>query len=549
MARKRRAQDPNFCPLFDGLEEAKPRLDQLLTVDEIYAQASPDLFQRLKEDRRLERKPPGHHAEALSPYFSMWANTGPDGGLIVIGVENNGVITGCRSIDTKQLNRLEKAGRDYCPDARYESKRVEIEGPDGEPNFLLIFRVQFRPDKVVKTHKGDAWIRYGDEKRKLSDEEIRQLEIDRGEIPFEQEAANVPYPGGFDTDLVRLYVRSVRVTRNMPDTLSDEEILELRHLGKRRHDGFVPNNACVLAFSKDPTALFAGCKVRFQRFDGEQEGTGERYNVVRDTSIEGPVPTLIVEGAKVIDAQLRKFATLGPGGVFNPIDEYPKWAWYEALVNACVHRQYGLRNMNIFVKMFDDRLVIESPGGFPPLVTPENIYEVHHPRNPYLMDAMYYLKYVQCAREGTRRMRATMEEMKLPAPEFEQKETGHVLVRVTLRNDIKHRKKWVDFDATAVIGKAVYETLSEVERQVINYVAEYRKVNVSQAMRISGLHWHSAKKLLEKLKQKGILDDHRRRDLGRDGEAYYFIPRTEVPSSDESATQSKGKRKKAANGK
>jgi hypothetical protein len=33
-----------------------------------------------------------------------------------------------------------------------------------------------------------------------------------------------------------------------------------------------------------------------------------------------------------------------------------------ALVNACVHRSYGLTNMNIFVKMFDDKLVIEIPG-------------------------------------------------------------------------------------------------------------------------------------------------------------------------------------------
>ena len=51
-----------------------------------------------------------------------------------------------------------------------------------------------------------------------------------------------------------------------------------------------------------------------------------------------------------------------------------KKAWYEALVNACVHRSYNLKNMNIFIRMFDDRLEIESPGGFPPLVTPENIF-------------------------------------------------------------------------------------------------------------------------------------------------------------------------------
>ena len=70
-------------------------------------------------------------------------------------------------------------------------------------------------------------------------------------------------------------------------------------------------------------------------------------------------------------------------------------AWYEALVNACVHRSYNLKNMNIFIRMFDDRLEIESPGGFPPLVTPENIYYTEHPRNPFLFNAMFYLKLVR----------------------------------------------------------------------------------------------------------------------------------------------------------
>ncbi len=72
------------------------------------------------------------------------------------------------------------------------------------------------------------------------------------------------------------------------------------------------------------------------------------------------------------------------------------------------HRSYGLRNMNIFIKMFDDRLVIESPGAFPPFVTPDNIYDSHHPRNPHLMNALYFLDFVKCANEGTRRMRDMM---------------------------------------------------------------------------------------------------------------------------------------------
>lgn len=127
-------------------------------------------------------------------------------------------------------------------------------------------------------------------------------------------------------------------------------------------------------FAKDPEFVVPGCRVRFFRFAGTVEKTGEEYNVIKDIGIEGTIPELIQKTAQVIESQVREFVKLGKDQKFYSVPEYPKTAWYEALVNACVHRSYQLKNMNIFVKMFDDKLIIESPGGFPPFVTPENIY-------------------------------------------------------------------------------------------------------------------------------------------------------------------------------
>lgn len=282
-----------------------------------------------------------------------------------------------------------------------------------------------------------------------------------------------------------------------------------------------------MLFAKDPASRFPGCQIRFLRFDGEREGTGEKFNAVKDIWIDqGSIPRQIIEAERVMDAQIRDFSRLGADGIFYTAPEYPKTAWYEAIVNACVHRSYGLRNMNIFIKMFDDRLEIESPGGFPPLVTPENIYYVHHPRNPYLMDAMFYLKFVKCAHEGTRRIRDTMAEMSLPQPEFAQKEkqeAAYSQVRVTLRNNIKHRKVWIDKDASAVIGEAIFKTLSQDERRIINFVVEYGNISVSQTQRLTARTWHSAKKLLISLKERKILKDKRTPGLDRDPGARFYL--------------------------
>ena len=184
--------------------------------------------------------------------------------------------------------------------------------------------------------------------------------------------------------------------------------------------------------------------------------------------------------------------------------------------------------MNIFVKMFDDRLVIESPGGFPPFVTPQNIYNSQHPRNPNLMKAMFYLEYVKCHNEGTRRMRDAMEEMKLPLPIFEQKEIapGNISVRVTLRNDRKQRKVWIDSDVTKYVPVHVAKGLSQDETRVLNRVGGHGSINVSEAHRLLPHFktWHSVKKLLTTMAEKQLLFYKHRKDIERDPDACFVLP-------------------------
>ena len=497
----------------------------LLTVAEIYENASAELLKKLREDRRIERKPAGYQPKYLADYISMFANTKPEGGIIVLGMENEGTVSGCSSITQSRLNELERSGQIHCPDARYESKRLAVSNSSGQNDFLLLIRVFYREDKVAKTVSGEAYVRLGESKEKLRQEQIRELEIDKGQVDFEQEPSGLSFPSDFDSDLVRQFCEGVRKARKFTQEHLEAEILEHRHLGRQTSAGFIPNNACALLFARDPVAKFAGCKIRFLRFDGEHEGTGERFNAVKDILIEGPVPNLILEAEKTIEAQIRDFSRLGQDGKFYTAPEYPKPAWYEAVVNACVHRSYSLRNMNVFVKMFDDRLVIESPGGFPPLVTPENIYNVHHPRNPYLMDAMLYLDFVKAANEGTRRMRDTMSAMNLPLPEFAEKDQGYAVVKVTLRNNTKQRKVWVDSDAVGIVGEALSKQLTQHELRVINWVAENKSINVSQVQRLTEKSWPGARKLLERLAGRGILEEVRRPWLQRDPQAKFILKR------------------------
>lgn len=357
------------------------------------------------------------------------------------------------------------------------------------------------------------------------------MEIEKGQVDLEQEPAALHFPTDFKTHLIRQFVAGVKTVKRLEKDHTDEEILVHARLGRLQNGEFTPNVACALLFANDPLLLLPGCKIRIQRFDGEIEQTGKNYNVVKDFFVEGPIPEIIVEAAKILKTQLREFTRLGEDGRFYTAAEYPEDAWYEAIVNACVHRSYVLKTMVVFVKMFDDRLVIESPGGFPPPVTPETIYFTHSPRNPHLMQALFFMDFVKLSNEGTRRILDTMVAMNLPKPEFAQKEvaTGFDSVRVTLRNNIKLRKMWVDSEADSRLGKIATQ-LEPTELRIVNYVAEHGAINVTQAQKLfpNNRRWHAVKKVLEAMVQKGYLIHKINSNISRDAHAVYKLP--EIPS-------------------
>lgn len=142
------------------------------------------------------------------------------------------------------------------------------------------------------------------------------------------------------------------------------------------------------------------------------------------------------------------------------------------------------------------------------------------------MDATYYLGLVKMDREGTRRMRETMAEMNLPAPEFKQKqqEVGHHFVRVRLRNEIEKRRVWVDQDISKIVGEALVAQFKPEEKRLLNWIAEYQKCNVNQAMKCLDIDWGTAKKILIKLVQKEVLQYVRFKPLGdRDSQAFFRL--------------------------
>ena len=201
---------------------------RLLSVPEIFQDIDRINPVDLKEDRRIERKTATVHAKALSDYFSIFANTPPDGGIILVGVEDDGAVTGCRRVDQTHINELERTGDVFCPDARYECKSVPVVNKDNFQDFILAIWVRFRADKLVETTDGSVFIRRGSSRRKLSAAETRELQSTKGQVETEREPVSLKFPDDFKMPALNQFLSAVREMRQLPDRLKADEILELR---------------------------------------------------------------------------------------------------------------------------------------------------------------------------------------------------------------------------------------------------------------------------------------------------------------------------------
>jgi len=142
---------------------------------------------------------------------------------------------------------------------------------------------------------------------------------------------------------------------------------------------------------------------------------------------EGPAPQAIAQ----VEAFLWRNLRLGrPEEEEAP--EYPPAAVLEAVANAVAHRDYAAASQ-VFVRLYDDRLEIQSPGGLPPDRTLEALLAdgESYPRNPVIAGALRRMGLMAESGRGLALIRQEMASLGSAPPEFAADAHGF---RVTLPN-------------------------------------------------------------------------------------------------------------------
>lgn len=245
---------------------------------------------------------------------------------------------------------------------------------------LKVFVID-RSTDIHSLKKGDAFLRQGKHNRKLTADEIVRLKYAKGAIRYESEPATHVRIEELDQTLLDNYKH--HTGSQARDTW---QFLKDSGLTAERDGTLYLNKACVLLFSPNPAvSLRSKCSVKVSHYFGNEPNYSGEPNFVRKPfSIEGPLVRQIQETVKYFHDWLTSSPPRLEGAGFRRTRRYPEWVLQECIANAVIHRDYSIQD-DIHVKIFDNRIAVESPGILPGHVTMVNIRRERFARNPIIL--------------------------------------------------------------------------------------------------------------------------------------------------------------------
>ena len=349
--------------------------------------------------------------KALAVPIVAMANA--DGGMLAIGISDK--TRRIEGIDqhTVHVNELLKVPFSLCiPSVNIKPEYIPCIDSEGKPNHVLLLHIP--ASATLHANQADeVFMRVGDSSRKLGFEERMSLMYDKGERYFEDTAAYDATIEDIDFNYVQDLLNVIGYTKSPLEYLKENNNFITYKDGKEQI-----STACILLFGKKPQLFFPRARVRFIRYMGTEEKVGREMNVIKDVTFEGRIIDQIRKTIDYLESQVKEHTYLGEKGVFVTDREYSPFVLQEMTVNSICHRDYSIKGTEIQIKMFDDRLVFETPGKFPGIVRSDNIRHTHFSRNPKIAEFLKAYKYVREFGEGVDRMCKELEAKGLHDPKY-----------------------------------------------------------------------------------------------------------------------------------
>jgi len=330
-----------------------------------------DSILALKEGHFIDAKAVEIKPGKLSETIAAYANT--DGGELYVGLDEDKL---ARTFSWRGFQDQEAANAHILVFHQLFPLGQDFQYTflisDGAPGLVLHVDVKKTRD-IKKATDGFPYVRRGAQSIKVTNEALRQLEYTKGLSSFETESVAADKSVVADSTEIFEFMIEVIPTSEPEPWLRKQQLLR----------GDQPTVAGCLLFADEPQALLPKrCGLKVYRYT-TKELVGSRETLAfTPITIEGSLYDQIRSAVETTTKVIQDTRKLGE----QTLEEvtYPPEAIHEIVTNAVLHRDYSVAD-DVHIRVFDNRVEVESPGRLPAHITVQNILDERFARNGTLV--------------------------------------------------------------------------------------------------------------------------------------------------------------------
>lgn len=417
-----------------------------------------DHFNDLKSTRIAPAK--------LTKTISAFSNA--EGGDVYIGIEDNPRIWQGFATEEEANGHIQIFDKLFPFGAQFDYAFLKNENEKG-----LVLKIDVSKTNDIKVASdGIAYVRRGAQSLPYKDHSsLERLKRNKGITSFETELLNAPATAITNSTHIISFMLAVVPTSEPEQWLKKQQLLIQ---GK-------PTVAGVLLFSEEPQALLPKqSAIKIYQYKTKEEG--ERDSLAfNPITIEGNVYETIKKSVKKTQEIIESIRIMTPQGLKKAA--YPVEALHEIITNAVLHRDYSIPD-DVHVRIYDNRVEVQSPGSLPGHITTENILEERFARNGIIVRLINKFPDPpnKDVGEGLNTAFEAMKKMRLKPPQITQKGMNIV---VTLK----------------------HELLASPQEIIMSYLDTHKTISNKEARDITGVKTENAMKhTLKKMVDADMLE-------------------------------------------
>lgn len=398
----------------------------------------------------------------LTKALSAFANS--DGGELYIGVgETSRGFIWSGFQDEEAANGHIQAFETLFPLG--DGLKYEFLSSDSQPG-LVLHVIILRSAAIRKASDGTIYVRRGASSSPVNTPEaLRKLELDKGITSFETERVNIP-PTEISNSLTTIQFMLTAFPAVEPESWMHSQRVIVDNS---------PTVAGVLLFADLPQPILPKrSSVKLYRYRTTETEGGREYLVDQPATIEGPLYQQINESVEKTTKMVESIKKVDDSGLTAV--SYPPETLHEIITNAVLHRDYSIAD-DIHIRVFDNRVEVESPGRLAGHVSPENILDERFARNGSIVRLIN--KFPDPPNkdigEGLNTAFAAMKQLKLKEPIIEEHEHSVVVL-------IRHEKLASPEQIVMEYLENHEEITNRIVRELTGIGSENRVKNVFYAL-------------------------------------------------------------------